>query len=176
MNNYDLEHVCTAHPIMSKEAWQKVYRDAWSQYYTDQHVETVLRRAWVSGFRMSKVYEALTYFSSAVRIEDVHPLQLGIARRIVRTQRRYGMPIANPLRFYPWRAAKLAAEVASWLWLWRRYRAIARRIEKDPDAKNYTDRALAPVPGDPVKDHLVELFADKLPKTYGAPLREPVAM
>jgi len=46
----------------------------------------------------------------------------------------------------------------------------------DPDAKTYMDRALAPVPNDPVKDHLVELFADKLPKTYGAPLREPVAM
>jgi len=173
MNNYDLEHVCTAHPIMSKDAWAKVYRDAWSQYYTDQHVETVLRRAWVSGFRMRKVYEALTFFSGAVRIEDVHPLQLGIARRIVRTQRRHGMPIVNPLRFYLHRAAKLLAEVARWLWLLRRYRAIAKRIEKDPNAKNYMDAALAPIADDPVKDHLVELFADKIPKTHGAPVRAP---
>ena len=41
MNKYDLEHVCTAHPIMSKETWQRVYRDAWKRYYTDEHVETV---------------------------------------------------------------------------------------------------------------------------------------
>ena len=108
-----------------------------------------------------------------MRIEDVHPLQLGIARRIVRTQRRHGFPIVNPLRFYPHRAAELLAEVVSWLWLLGRYRAIAKRIEKDPDAKGYMDAALAPIPDDPVKDHLVELFADKIPKTHGAPLREP---
>ena len=29
MNKYDLEHACTAHPQMSKEAWEKVYQDAW---------------------------------------------------------------------------------------------------------------------------------------------------
>src|SRR3954468_5895911 len=27
MNNYDLEHVCTAHPIMSKESWERAYRE-----------------------------------------------------------------------------------------------------------------------------------------------------
>jgi radical SAM superfamily enzyme YgiQ (UPF0313 family) len=176
MNNYDLEHVCTGHPIMSERAWEKAYRDAWSQYYTDEHVETVLRRAWVSGFRMQKVYEALTFFSAGVRIEDVHPLQLGILRRIVRTQRRHGMPIVNPLLFYPQRAAKLLVEVVSWFRLLWRYRGIAKKIEKDPDAKNYTDRSLAPVPDNPGNDHLVELFADKIPKTHGAPLREPMAM
>ncbi len=39
MNKYDLEHACTAHPIMSKPTWEQVYRDAWTQYYTDAHVE-----------------------------------------------------------------------------------------------------------------------------------------
>ena len=27
MNKYDLEHACTAHPIMSKETWEQVYRE-----------------------------------------------------------------------------------------------------------------------------------------------------
>ena len=45
MNNYDLEHVCADHPIMSAETWRGVYRDAWARYYSDAHVETVLRRA-----------------------------------------------------------------------------------------------------------------------------------
>src|SRR5882724_2681604 len=35
MNKYDLEHACTAHPLMSKEAWTKVYYDAWARYYSD---------------------------------------------------------------------------------------------------------------------------------------------
>src|SRR5260370_33018077 len=43
MNKYDLEHVCTGHAVMSKEAWSQVYRDDWTRYYTDAQVETGLR-------------------------------------------------------------------------------------------------------------------------------------
>ena len=49
MNKYDVEHVCTGHPLMSGEEWNKTYRDAWKQYYTDEHVETVLKRAAATG-------------------------------------------------------------------------------------------------------------------------------
>src|SRR5580704_12251667 len=35
MNNYDLEHACTAHPLMSKASWEQVYANAWTQYYAD---------------------------------------------------------------------------------------------------------------------------------------------
>jgi hypothetical protein len=45
MNKYDLEHACTAHPTMSIEQYEQVYRDAWVRFYTDAHVETILRRA-----------------------------------------------------------------------------------------------------------------------------------
>src|ERR1700675_4926919 len=52
MNNYDLEHVCTSHAIMSKEQWEQIYRDAWKRYYTDKHVETILRRGAASGLSL----------------------------------------------------------------------------------------------------------------------------
>ncbi len=39
LNKYDLGHACTAHPIMSKDTWEQVYRDAWTRYYSDEHVE-----------------------------------------------------------------------------------------------------------------------------------------
>src|SRR5262249_44613054 len=42
MNNYDLEHVCMAHPRMSKETWLQVYADAWTRYYSDEHIETIM--------------------------------------------------------------------------------------------------------------------------------------
>ena len=103
MNNYDLEHACTGHPRMSKEAWTKVYDEAWRQYYSDEHVETIMRRAVATKLNRSKLLNLLTIFSGSVRIEGVHPLQFGFVRRKVRTQRRYGMPIVNPLIFYPWR-------------------------------------------------------------------------
>ena len=66
MNKYDLEHVCTGHPLMSKETWMKVYADAWTRYYTDEHVETIMRRAVVSGINRTKVLDSLTMFSGAV--------------------------------------------------------------------------------------------------------------
>ena len=31
MNKYDLEHACTAHPLMSQETWERVYADAWQR-------------------------------------------------------------------------------------------------------------------------------------------------
>jgi radical SAM superfamily enzyme YgiQ (UPF0313 family) len=99
MNNYDLENVCTSHPIMPAETWRQVYRDAWTRYYTDEHVETVLRRACASGLRPKKIVDALIIFAGSSRIEGVHPLQFGIVRRKNRRQRRHGLPIENPLLF-----------------------------------------------------------------------------
>src|SRR5262249_25103117 len=54
MNVYDLEHVCTTHPRMSKAEWEQAYHDAWARYYSTEHVETIMRRAFVSGLSMSK--------------------------------------------------------------------------------------------------------------------------
>src|SRR5262249_5250824 len=45
LNKYDLEHVCTAHPRMSRQEWQAAYRGAWSLYYTPPHMKTLLWRA-----------------------------------------------------------------------------------------------------------------------------------
>ena len=34
LNNYDVEHVCTAHPKMSRKEWEAIYQEAWSLYYS----------------------------------------------------------------------------------------------------------------------------------------------
>jgi hypothetical protein len=44
LNKYDLNHVTTAHPRMSREEWERTYQNAWQRYYTIDHIETVLRR------------------------------------------------------------------------------------------------------------------------------------
>ena len=49
MNKYDLEHVVTGHPTMSKAEWERAYRLAWETYYTPEHMETVMRRAVATG-------------------------------------------------------------------------------------------------------------------------------
>ncbi len=178
MNKYDLEHACTGHPLMSKETWTKVYADAWTRYYTDEHVETIMRRAVASGLSRRKLRDLLTMFSGSVRIEGVHPLQFGILRRKARTQRRRGMPVLNPLVFYPWRIADFAKTLTRWLRLSWRYHRIMARILADPASLSYLDEALRPHSGEGEADQLVEMFADKIPNTHGAPVaarERPVA-
>jgi radical SAM family protein len=176
MNKYDLEHACTAHPNMSKAAWEEVYADAWARYYTDEHVETIMRRAVASGIKRVRVLNALTFFSGSVRIEGLHPLQFGFVRRKVRTQRRYGMAVLNPFVFYPWRAVDFLKVGWQWVRLVVRYRRIMRRIMADPARLAYSDEALRPHTGAGAPDHFVEVFADKIPHTHGAPVRAAVAV
>ncbi len=175
MNNYDLEHVCADHPIMSAETWRGVYRDAWARYYSDQHVETVLRRAVASGISPKKIVDAMTVFSGSSRIERVHPLQFGYVRRKIRTQRRHGARIVNPLIFYPWRAYDFARVAAQWLKLAMRYRKIYRRVVADKAGAAYVDESLRPPTDADRNAEFVTAFADKIPNTYGAPKRERAA-
>jgi radical SAM superfamily enzyme YgiQ (UPF0313 family) len=171
MNKYDLEHPCTAHPIMSKEEWTWVYHDTWKRYYTDEHVETVLRRGAASGLNPRKIVDAVTIFSGATWIEGVHPLQFGFVRRKVRTQRRHGMPIESPLVFYPRWAMQSVLAAWRWLRLLRRYRRIMHRVLADPEAPHYVDVALQPPSEEAALPNFVQVFADKIPKTHGAPTR-----
>ncbi len=172
MNNYDLEHVCADHPIMSAETWRGVYRDAWARYYSDAHVETVLRRALASGINPRKIVDAMTVFSGSSRIEGVHPLQFGYVRRKIRTQRRHGMAIVHPLIFYPWRAFDFFRVAAKWAALALRYRAILRRVLADKEGAAYVDESLIPPTEADQNADFVTAFADKIPDTYGAPKRE----
>jgi hypothetical protein len=132
-----------------------------------------MRRAVVSGISKSKIFDGVTMFSGAPRIEGVHPLQFGYVRRKVRTSRRYGMPIVNPLIFYPWRVFDLVTTLGRWLQLVRRYHRIQARVEADPAKLNYMDEALTPTTTGDI-DHFVEVFADKIPNTHGRPV-QPVA-
>src|SRR5918994_2855201 len=48
MNKYDVEHVVTAHAKMTPDEWSGIYQEAWGLYYTDDHLETIVRRAYAS--------------------------------------------------------------------------------------------------------------------------------
>ncbi len=90
MNRYELEHVVTGHAKMTRREWQGAYRSAWEAFYTDDHLETILRRAHASGIDIWRLMVVLLWFSAAVPIENVHPLQAGILRRKSRLDRRPG--------------------------------------------------------------------------------------
>ena len=112
MNKYELEHVVTAHAKMSKDEWQEAYRTAWGIFYTDEHLETVLRRAYACGINIRSLMPVLFWFSSAVPVENLHPLQWGIFRIKHRTDRRSGLPLESPIPFYARYAADIVAQGA----------------------------------------------------------------
>jgi radical SAM superfamily enzyme YgiQ (UPF0313 family) len=175
MNKYDLEHACTAHPNMSIEVLEQVYHAAWGRFYTDEHVKTVLRRAFASGIPMNKISGILTWISGSNAIERVHPLQFGFFRRKIRSQRRSGMPIESPLVFYPRRLIEIITTTVQWAVRGQKYRTFRKRITADLGGKAYMDDALMPPAPDASEDHLVQAFAAQIPNTYGAPKHHTAA-
>jgi hypothetical protein len=171
LNKYDLEHCCTAPARMSKEEWEGVYRDAWRRYYTDEHVERIINRAVATGLKPRKVADVLTAFSGGSRIEGVHPLQLGVVRRKIRTQRRSGMAIENPVIFYPRRFFEWWRVVGQWVALRTRYQRMIARAKKQQAQRPYIDKALTPSKAEDAAgtSDFIHVFADKIPHTYGAP-------
>jgi hypothetical protein len=162
LNKYDLEHVCTAHSQMSKQEWDDIYREAWSLYYTPEHMTTLLRRAAATGITLTSLTTLLMRFSTTTRVEKVHPLQDGILRMKHPSERRPGLPPVNPWIFWPLfiveSVRKQAAAIAAMVKLVR----VRRAIERDPDARNYMDQALTPVHDD--DDETLDLMT----KTGGA--------
>ncbi len=162
LNNYDFEHVVTDHPKMSRAEWQSIYQEAWIQYYSRKHVETLLRRGAASGVPLMRLIKALVPFIHMVPVENIHPLQAGLFRRKHRSERRYGMPRESVWAFYPSHIAKTIlnnlklAKTILWI-LW-----VKHRIESDPRHRSYTDIALGPAVDDD------EETLDLLTKTTGA--------
>lgn len=164
MNFYDLEHDTVKHPIMSAETWQEVYRAAWKQYYTPEHVETVIRRAAAKGQNINKVTSFLTWFYGCTTIEGIHPLEGGIFRRKIRTLRRPTFPRENPLWFYPKRAFEVLQTGLKWGILVWKFQRILKRVKADPHKKSYTDLALTPVLEQDDEDlGLMQVFANHIP-------------
>jgi hypothetical protein len=156
MNKYELEHVVTGHAKMTKEEWQGAYRSAWDIFYTDEHLETIMRRAHATGINIRSLMPVLMWFSSAVKIEELHPLQWGIFRVKHRKDRRPGLPSESPLSFYAGYAAETARKAVKLVRRWRHLKSIVAKIEADPNAKSYQDEALVPV-GEEDAEHM-ELY------------------
>ena len=171
MNKYDLEHVVTGHSRMSPAEWQGVYRDAWTRYYSDEHVATIMRRAVATGLSRNKITEVLIAFAGGSRIEGVHPLQLGFLRRKIRTQRRSDLPRENPVVFYPRRIYETFHTIGQWIGMLIKYRRLMREAIAAPGALDYKDAALRRVDDHAGTSEFIQAYADKLPNTYGAPVK-----
>jgi len=156
MNIYDLEHVCTGHPQMTREEWQDIYNRAWDLYYSDDHVATLMKRMVVSGNKPERIWAHTLQFAGCMRYEKVHPLQGGYFRRKVRTERRSGLPIEHPLIFYPRRLWETVSTYGPFALYALRMWLLCRKIKRDPATRSYMDQALTPV--DDAEEEALEMF------------------
>ena len=113
MNKYELEHVVTAHPKMSQEEWEAIYRAAWDIYYTagasgDDHAPRLrLRHQYPladAGAVLVLERGAGGEFASAAMGHLPHQAPHSIAARACRSNRR------SP--FYARYAAEMSRKVA----------------------------------------------------------------
>lgn len=142
LNKYDLEHVTTGHPQMSAAQWEQLYHDAWKTFYSLEHMETALRRAVATGVSVGNTLILLLWFHFCVVYENVDPLQGGLFRRKYRKDRRPTLPIESPFVFYPRYAAEFVYKhfkMGQLVWRFRRFR---KRLEKNTEARRYSDMAL----------------------------------
>ena len=156
LNIYDVEHVCTAHPKMSKEEWEDIYREAWSLYYTPKHMKTLLCRAAATGVPMGSLVKVLVTFATTVRLENVHPLQSGVLRFKRPSERRPGLPRENPLIFWSRYAGETLSKHIIFAGAILRLLLTAIAISYGPATRTYMDQALTPVGDD--GDVTLDLF------------------
>ena len=115
-----------------------------------------MKRAVATGIKPARLSSMIFQFYASYVYERVHPLQTGVFRRKVRTHRRSGLPLENPLVFYPRRAAEIVSTyLRGFLYVLKLMR-LRKRLQHDPEVKNYTDLAITPVE-DGLTEHL-EMF------------------
>ena len=158
LNKYDLNHRVTHHPKMSDEEWDKVYAEVWGRFYTFEHMETILRRMLALG--SNKKYttlHSLLRYRDYHRLHRCHPLEGGLIRIKSRRDRRHGMPLENPLTFYPrYIAREFRNNVGAALTYWRLKRLLKRRLH-DPSRQTWRDLAITPANAD---EYSRELYAE----------------
>jgi len=145
MNKYNLEHVTTGHPLMSAEALQGAYDRAWHQYYSWPHIETLMKRVIAARIKPARLGSMIFQFYASYRFERVHPLQSGVFRRKVRTERRSSLPRESIFVFYPRRVWEVLTTYLPGLWFAVRLTRLRKRLQRDPAARGYMDDAIRPV-------------------------------
>ncbi|HEX8619303.1 MAG TPA: radical SAM protein, partial [Thermoanaerobaculia bacterium] len=159
LNRYDLNHVCTAHPKMSRDEWERAYRVAWETYYTPEHMRTILRRIAAMNGKVSNAVFLITWFKGSIEIEHIHPLEGGFLRLKFRRDRRSGMPLESALTFYPKYCFETARKLVRFSKLFLDLHKMYRAIRRDNKGRGYMDLALTPPTAEDADT--LELFAER---------------
>src|SRR5215831_10907790 len=164
INKYDLNHAVTTHPRMSLDDWKRAYRTAWETYYTDEHIETVLKRAAATGVSPGKALFLIVWFKGCIGIEGIHPLEGGWLRMKFLRDRRPELPRESAIGFYSKFMAESLVKQVRWAHLYLRLYRKYSKLKKDPRRFEYMDLAITPVTDDEIETR--EMFQTEEARSY----------
>ena len=164
VNKYDLNHAVSHHPQMSKEQWESVYRSAWEAYYSDEHIETILKRAMATGVSPGKALFLIVWFKGCITLEGIHPLEGGFLRLKFRVDRRSGLPRESPVLFYLKFLFELIGKQIKWAHLYLRLYRMYSKLRRNPHNAEYMDLALTPVTDEELENR--EMFQSAEAQAY----------
>jgi radical SAM superfamily enzyme YgiQ (UPF0313 family) len=129
-NNYDSFHAAAPHPRMSKQEWERAFRDAWAEFYSFEHMRRSLLAQ--NPHTYWPVLKNLIWYRAAM-IEGAHPMITGFLRLKDRRSRRPGFPIERRWAFARRRAREAAHQVREYARLYREMRELwlLTRIRRD---------------------------------------------
>ena len=127
-NNFDSFRATTPHPLMSAAEWTAAYHDAWTAFYSFEHMRRALLRQ--NPHTYWGMFKCFLWYRASM-IEGTHPMVTGFFRLKDRLSRRPGFPVESRFHFFRRRLretahttlgyAKLALEMQE-LWLATRIR------------------------------------------------------
>jgi radical SAM superfamily enzyme YgiQ (UPF0313 family) len=156
LNRFDINHVTIDHPLMSREEWETAYSEAWTNFYSDEHIETVLKRCAALGTSASKTMSNMVWFRGSFQIEKVHPVEGGFLRLKFRQDRRSILPLESIWTFYPKYLIETLLKQVRWLLLFLSCYLILRKVRSDKHISEYKDLAITPVIDDELEK--MEMF------------------
>jgi hypothetical protein len=145
LNSYDLNHITTDHPRMTRDEWYGAFQEAWRNFYSVEHIKTLMRRGRTNGISTGNIMGSSIAVYVYACVEGVHPLESGFVRRRARRGRRPGLPTEHPLLFYPKYLSRSLLGYAKAFGMLIPLAIERGRLKRDPNAKHYMDRALTPV-------------------------------
>jgi radical SAM superfamily enzyme YgiQ (UPF0313 family) len=95
-NNFDSFRAAMPHPRMSPEEWTAAYRDAWTNFYTFDHMRRALLRQ--NPHTYWGMFKCFLWYRTSM-VEGTHPMVTGFFRLKDRRSRRPGRPLEGRVRF-----------------------------------------------------------------------------
>jgi radical SAM superfamily enzyme YgiQ (UPF0313 family) len=95
-NNFDSFRPAMRHPLMSAGEWTAAYRDAWTAFYSFDHMRRALLRQ--NPHTYWGMFKCFLWYRASM-VEGSHPMVTGFFRLKDRRSRRPGWPVESRWRF-----------------------------------------------------------------------------